>query len=850
MDKIQQAIINKVVDAAKKAQVSGTQADLDAAKALYEELLTVTNNAGVKSFAETAIKAELDKVVVVTKVESVTAVTSKKLEVKFNQPVDTTKAVLTVKRDGIKSNVTATTWNTAKTVATVELTSKISKAEYSVEVTGLTTAAITGKVSAEDERVAKIQVLTNEVPLVDLDADRAADDLKVPYKVENQYGEDITKTTSVVTSSGLADPTNGVVSFTGNYDTVTNKTLAFTIINVDSNVSTSAIVTAVSAAKSSSVEIKGIYNKDGKTLTETTDLSKDKFFVEIEVKDQYGNVVKSPTATDLILSESNNTIADIADNGLATISPTLDTTTVDGKVLIAINRPAAGLKAGETTVILISKNTGKSAVTTVKVAEGVRANNVTLGQPELVAAGENALIPVTALDKDGNEIKDLDILNNAVRGLGLNGNTLVKKNDVVYLQVTAPAVGPNVAMVTVIPTQKIVTVNYTVKAAAVPTVIAGLDAEVKTSISAGLSQNILGEDLIIEDQYGRVMDDADVNAWLDGAAGNAIVLGSSKEATDNSPFTVVSTNAGSTSDTGSNLIASSTETFTVAARTVANLSATEKLTFGLSTDSGAHTIASTAKDVMFSKVGISDFVSYEVSAPTAIFNDTATHGFKVYGVKADGTKALLKDTQYNLVAPSVVTMSGVNTNTFALTSVLANTVIDADDATTTVPLTKDYTFKVVINDDAATTVKKVVTVSQEAKKVVDFKLTTNGLSTGDELSKLVYEASVATADDSTIVNLAAATVAANNVGKLNMATLENNIYYIDQYGNETIAPVAGTVYLTFANLVDKDTTTAATIAFNGSASTVALVDNLEAGDTLKTTITIGSISKTFATEIK
>jgi trimeric autotransporter adhesin len=92
IDKIQQALVVKAVDAVKKAQVSGSQADFDAAEALYTELLTVTNNDGVKSWAEVALKAELDKVVVVLSVESITALNNKQVAIVFNQEVDSTDA--------------------------------------------------------------------------------------------------------------------------------------------------------------------------------------------------------------------------------------------------------------------------------------------------------------------------------------------------------------------------------------------------------------------------------------------------------------------------------------------------------------------------------------------------------------------------------------------------------------------------------------------------------------------------------------------------------------------------------------------------------------------------------------
>lgn len=764
------------------------------------------------------------------------AITSKSLKVTFSAPVvDTTKAVLNVKRDGIKSNVSAITWNADKTEATIELTSKISAAVYTVDVTGLGDTVLTGSVTAENEKVGKIEVLSTEVPLTDVDSDLSVTDLAVPYMVTNQYGENITKTTSIIASNGVVDAAKGVINFVGNYDTVINKTVAFTLINVDSNVSTTGVVTAVSAAKESSIEIKGIYNKDGKTLTETSDLSKDKFFIEIGVKDQYGNVIVSPSAASLILSESNNTIADL-DDSVTAGQPVLDTTTVDGKILIAIKAPVAGLKAGATTVTLISKNTGKSATTVVNVAEGIRANNVTLGQPELVAAGESALIPITVLDKEGNQITDLDTLNNPIRGISLNGNTLVLKDGIVYLKVLAPNVGPNVAMVTVIPTQKIVTVNYTVKAAAVPTVIAGLDTKIQKSINTGLTQDITGADLIVEDQYGRTMSDTDVNSWLN-LAGNSIILTSSKETPDHSPFAV--NLGGITTDEDTQVIASTADTFTITAMPdAASMTNTEKMTFALS-NNGTTAIASTSKDVVFTKVNLVDFASYEVVAPNSIFNENLSDfSFKVYGVKADGSKTLLKDNQYNLILPTGFTIKGlpaVNSNTLEMTAV-DGTINNI--STDTIPLSKDVTFKVVIGDDAATTVNKVVTVSSEARKAASFGLTSDNTSTGDVLTSLTYEAST-TVNDGAIFDLSDTTA---TTGTLDIAALEQNLYSVDQYGLET-AVVPDDTFLTFSNLVDANNVLpAATAAINDNGSTTASVTNLEAGDTVKVNIKTGALA--------
>ncbi|SEN63713.1 S-layer homology domain-containing protein [Paenibacillus sp. OV219] len=791
--------------------------------------VTFTDGGVVKKALDTALVAgtptkvsvdyngksyEVEVTLAAIKLDSVTAATSKTLKVAFNQAVDTAKATFEVKKDGVKINTSAITFNEAKTEATVELTSKISKGEYAVNVSGLVEGTVlSGTVTTADEKVAKIEVLTAEAPIL---ADNSVD---VAYKVTNQYGEDITKVTSVITSSGTADPSKGKVHFDGPYDIVTNKTIAFTIINVDSNVTTTAVVTVVAEATESQVAIVGVYNKDNKTLAETTDLSKDKFFLEIEVKDQYGNVISSPEEANLIVSETNSTIVNLDDNNQV---PVLDTTTVDGKVLIALEAPVAGLKAGSSTITLISKKTGKSTAKDVVVAEGARANSVTIGQPALVAAGEDALLPLTVLDKSGNAITDLDVLNSATRGISVaTGNTLVKDAGVVYVKVPTPAEGPNVALVTIKPTQQIVTVNYTVRAAAKPAVITGLDKEIQKSISVGLTQDIKAQDLIVEDQYGRVMTDAKVNEWIE-ADDNALVVTSTYDAaTDKSPFEVNATGAAD-SDAAKQVITEDDDVITLTAKGDAGLNSTEKVTFALSSDEGDHVIAATSKDVTFSKVGVADFASFEIAAPAVVYNDTTKYDFKVYGVKADGSKTLLKADQYNLVKPTEFTVDGTNNNKVSLAAALADTVIDTDSVTTQ-GVTKDFTFKAVIKDDAASTVTQKVTVSAEARKAVKFALASDGTSGGDALTALEY-----------------------TTATLNLATIEANLYYVDQYGLETETDNldAGTI-LTFSNL----TSVAGAIDANGTAG--AAVTGLATGDTVKVKIeTAGLAAQTFTVTIK
>ncbi len=74
------------------------------------------------------------------------------------------KLNLSLKKDGFKSNFTSITWNEDKTVATIELTSKITKGEFTVSVSGVAEQAVTGTVKTEDEKVAGIEILGEVAP--------------------------------------------------------------------------------------------------------------------------------------------------------------------------------------------------------------------------------------------------------------------------------------------------------------------------------------------------------------------------------------------------------------------------------------------------------------------------------------------------------------------------------------------------------------------------------------------------------------------------------------------------------------------------------------------------------------
>ncbi|MFU2018152.1 5'-nucleotidase C-terminal domain-containing protein [Peribacillus butanolivorans] len=163
-----------------------------------------TNVAGVYKVTYTATDAKGNKAkdLVITvvvkeatvKVEKVSAITSKTLEVKFNTAVDDTKALFELKKEGRQVNYSKVSFSEDKKTATIELPSKITKGKYFVNVSGLVQGkVVSGSVKTEDEKVKGIEILSEKAPI-------EGGQVSVGYKVVNQYGEDVTKFETVEVS--------------------------------------------------------------------------------------------------------------------------------------------------------------------------------------------------------------------------------------------------------------------------------------------------------------------------------------------------------------------------------------------------------------------------------------------------------------------------------------------------------------------------------------------------------------------------------------------------------------------------------------------------------------------------
>jgi trimeric autotransporter adhesin len=764
---------------------------------------------------------------VAPQVVSVSAIGAKKLEVKFNKAVDPTKAKFEVKKAGITVNVSNVTFANDNKSATLELSTKLTKGEYTVNVTGVADEVLTKSVQAEDERVASIEILSD---LAVVNNTTSPTQATVAYQVKNQYGEDITKTTALTTN----DPTNitaanGVVTINLASGAKVGDKLPLTLIHVDSATTASKVVTLSAASTVSDVAISGIYNKDGKQLNEDSDLSTDSFYLLVDLKDQYGNTITNEALAEagLIKAQSNPTVVGTAGSGN---NVDLTTLTIDGKQRLGL-KLTGPVQAGENQVTLISTTSGKTATYKINVAETTRTDAVTLSAPALAVAGEDIFVPATVLDKNGKAITDTKVLNNATKGVKVsyNGtpipNAFVVKDNNVYVKipaasVTTDGVFPIVAQSS---TYKVATLTLTVKKAAEPTVIRGLKPTVSSTLKAGFTKQIDVSDLVIEDQYGRVMDSAKVKAGL--INGKKIVV---KDVDTNSN---VVTFAG-------DITSSSTVTLTAG-----NTKGTEKLQFVL--NDGTKDILSSTAEVTFRVTDGSEYVSYQMDDIGTVYdeagaskadNDAYDKEIKVYGVLADGSKVQLDPSEYT-----------VKSSLADLATDAADGVIDTANGSTPYSPTypsnpaadvKEETLTVTINATGQE-FTKTVTFSKVAPKATAVKVVDTDDVKDDALTSITYKPS---ADSDNTFSIADLTTGSST---------GYNLVVTDQYGVSVVAtPSTGAVTFPDTTAVAAPTLTivpvkgSIKISNNGLESATVDKTSVQAGEEFDVTITYAGGAKT------
>lgn len=761
-----QAKVDLVTDADKKAAF---QTRIDAQKAKVE-----------------AAKAALN----VLKVDSVSATSVKSFKVEFNKEVDTTKATFTVKKGNVVVNASEVAFSEDKKTATINLATKLSKGEYTITVSGLTETPFVNTVTVEDEALTKVELgdvaavkeITNSVVTA-----------TVGYKAFNQYNEDVTvgvlddainwTVVGVGSNDVEVDKSKGTITFAGTFKT--GDKVKITGVDADTGVVVQKEVTVGDLAAVGEVSNIALVNKVDVDKTEPDTATIGDFQLVFDAKDQYGNVLTADRFKDeMVVSSSNKLVTDVG-------TVTDGTGDNKGKLVLPLTKPDDNI-AGNTTIRMISKLTGKSFTYNVTVKAVAALDSFSLSAPDKeVVAGETVEIPFAAVDQYGKAITSLSDLKDKVKFTfsgESDGARVVLVQDYVnkkaVLKYTAPNKAGKFFITAVTPTGKSSQLFVDVKDVAKATVVSNVK-DLATTLSIGAKTDLAVKNIQVADQYGR-------DVKLDAAFFNTykLVIAPSDKAADKVELSA-------------NEIAAVDGKVTLTAKA----KGTEKFKVTLVKIANDEVVPGSEFEFTVAAVESADVADYQVDDIPTIFDDEDTGytvDLKVYGVK-DGKKVAIPANKITVAstddglsynpATGKLDASGV---TFAQgkTEAVVTLTIIIDGANGPVTISKDVTVTNVT--------PKLVSISPESTDTVEVA---NGVAT-------VAEADV------TVNALVAAFVGTDTYGE--------EVPLVDDQGVKT------GVTISFTGAVDADKDDSLKLT-NGSGS-VAKIEGVEAGDTFNITV--------------
>ncbi|WP_123042261.1 S-layer homology domain-containing protein [Cohnella candidum] len=625
-------------------------------------LPTTYKAAATREILVTATYSVYEKIAVPAAVEvaSVTATGAKKIQVTFNKAVDTSKATFAVKKGSVAVNLSkAASFSDDKKVATLELATKLTAGDYTVSVSGLTDTALTKTLTAQDEKVSKIEFASLNAPV-----DRASNTtIYANIKASNQYGEDVTSQGGFTLSVGKANATYtissaGEIAITSAAGFLKDEKVTVGVLHSASNTFVSGVLVVSDAARASELAITGIYNPNSKTLEEGADPND--FYLIVDAKDQYGNSVTNTTYLnkDVVITSQNTTVVPQFDQ--STASGPFQTKTIDGvsKIVAQLNKPSGQLlKAGTSKVMLISNFTGKSASYDVNVSENVKVDTITLSQPEVAVLGEKVKIPFTAIDQFGKEVTDVNKLNAMTRTSTYDSVSSKKlsfvrdyvNNKTELVLDTAGQTAKNAVISIVTSTFKSYQLNISLVDAAAATVISGIN-DLDKVYAVGANDTVDLSKVAVKDQYARAVDMT--GKWSGDAGTYRLYVASSDTAT----VDVVTTGAQApvTIDGVTyNVLDNAADTFKLDAKKKGSATITFKL-FNL--DGTYKEVSSSTYTFSANVVEAADIKDYVVEDAATAY-DQAVIGsvnskydvtIPVKGVLADGSKVALPTSFYQL----------------------------------------------------------------------------------------------------------------------------------------------------------------------------------------------------------
>ncbi len=472
---------------------------------------TLAETLGIEMPAEFAVTAK--------------ATGAKKITVTFNKAVDKTKAVIEVTRGTVKPSVKSVTWADDNKSAVVEFNTNMVAGDYTVKVTGLTDEALTATLKVEAAKLTSIEIKGDVLVISNAPTNTQ---VKAGVVALNQYGEEISGFSGNVSSSkGTGSIVSGqlVLNVTSPSVFVVGETVVVTIVDPQTGVIATKTMKVAQGAQVAEIKI-GELKTDDPTLAlkpiNVTNLKNNltKYYIPVEIKDQYGNLLKSTELTGVNIYTSNAQI----------LNPKGFKDLADGRTVIELQTATGTASSGTVVLTVVAQTTGKTASATINVLPDPIIDVVTVGSPATeLKKGKAATLPVTVIDTYGNEValKDIEITGSGTTQLKLKGNTTISVTNatlttktnyttgVVTIQIT-PSASP-ISVIVVTGTGKTQTLTLTAVAQPVPASIKGMSADFVSMLANDSTMNtkIVGN-VVFLDQYGEEIEvgtTADVNGY-------------------------------------------------------------------------------------------------------------------------------------------------------------------------------------------------------------------------------------------------------------------------------------------------------------------------------------------------
>ena len=689
---------------------------------------------------------------------------TKKITVTSN--TDLKDAKISVKKGNNVVNATAEV-NGKEAVLTLSANIVADKYTVTVDDKEATFDGEASKVSSIE--IGDIAIADQTLPI----ATGATGTAKVAYRVLNQFGEDLAKTTTLdVTSSLSTTATVSGGTVTLNLPALTKEGDIATLVLIEKNTGVNASKTVKISAKAavSEVALDGIYNKDGKELTEGS-VAANTFYLVVDLKDQYGNTITNPTT-------ANSQILITNAAGLTNVSfGTLTTIKIGNDTKLALPVNAATLNSGVGTVLVIAKNTGKNAQTTYKVVDGVKVDTFSATPKDIVVGGETVEFDFSAVDTYGKEIAapTAAMFNSVPAGFTFAKDATTGKTVLKYTASTVANDTPVIANF-ITKTNKVVTVSFTVKKNAYPVAISKIK-DFNAGVLNSATKTVNVADVIFEDQYGREMKAADALKSI-----NSVTYSLSVKA----PETYAT---GTTAEVDStSLVANTTVAATAKLEVTPTANSSNTFQFILKADSDVKD----TKDVTVVSKGINDLTSFAVK-DIALVNGNHTNNvataITVTGTADDGTVVDVPASEY-------VVYGQLATNVGTGSTISGKNLYATDEKVSE----KEGSFDVVIKNAKGTTISKTVKVSNEAAKVATVKLAdsnvltvaTSGQATNAELLAFISAKDQYGADITVDATHNTPRITVKNVSKDLVAATNGTTT-----ANITLAPANGYVELSY-----------------------------------------------------